>query len=266
MYSHIAHLQAFQQSQSADRRLFCAEGRGLLILVMNRTQIAAAALALLALGCSGVQSNAGGQTGEEQSPCWTELTPLGLDQESPLGFSPQDSLALAQGTHSATLHWLPSTQYPYGPESGDSELSVSVTALGRARFATRGDQRFDDLLCLPSVLSDVRVSFESAAGAFDETFDGLLIASDANVGTLSASLLGRHIAGSFAFEPATLAGQRLAQINLNVTFRAQAFSGTIAAMLETATTPGSNSSASARELPLACWGGAAPAGQAGCAE
>jgi hypothetical protein len=231
--------------------------------VTTKIAIAAAALALMsALGCSGVQAGAGGQTGEEQSPCWTKRTPLALDQQSPLGFSAQDSLNIAQGRHVATLHWLPSPDYPYGPETGDSDVQVSVTALGGATFATTGEQQIDELLCLPSVLNEVRVSFQTGGGAFDETFDGMLVASDANSASLSATLIGGHLEGGFAFEPAALAGERLAQINLSARFGAQSFSGTIAATLESR----SNSSASARPLSLACWGSAAAAGQSACTE
>ncbi len=247
--------------------MFHTKRHGLLSLVKTTIRIAIAALAATGvLGCSGVQASAGGQTGEEQSPFWTHTTPLALDQASPLGFSAQDSLNLAQGAHAATLHWLPSTQYPYGPESGDSDLNVSVTALGSATFASTGGQQIDDLLCLPSVLSEVRVTFQTGGGAFDETFDGVLVASDANAASLSPTLLGSHLQGRFAFDPAALAGQRVAQINLNATFGAQAFSGTIAATLQAVTEPGSNSAVSARALPLACWGSAATAGQSGCTE
>jgi hypothetical protein len=227
-----------------------------------RFGLSAALCGVLASGCA----HTGGQTGEEQGSCWSKLTPLSLDAESPLGFSAQDSLSLAAGEHTATLHWIPSTRYAYGPESADGQLQVTITSLGSARYATQDSgQGFDELLCLPSVLTDVAVEFDSAGGAFHESFQGVLAASNRDSATLSATLLGTHLAGSFAFDPTALGDRTFAQLTLNLSFGAGSFSGAVNAGLEQTHGIGSDSSVSLETVPLACWGGAA-AGQAGCTE
>ncbi|HKO49473.1 MAG TPA: hypothetical protein VJV79_17210, partial [Polyangiaceae bacterium] len=179
----------------------------------KRLALSAALLGALSSSCA----HTGGQTGEEQAPCWTKITPLALSAESPLGFSAQDSLNFATGEHTASLHWIPATTYAYGPESGDSQLQVTITSLGSARFATNGDERaLNEPFCLPSVLSDVTVELDSAGGAFHESFRGVLAATNKDTATLTATLLGAHLGGSFAFDPATLAGRILAQMTLNL--------------------------------------------------
>ncbi|MET0791532.1 MAG: hypothetical protein ABW061_08435 [Polyangiaceae bacterium] len=223
----------------------------------------AALLSAFASGCA----DTGGQTGEEQTSCWSKVTPLELAAKSPLGFSAQDSLNLAAGEHTATLHWIPATRYPYGPESGDSQLSVTITSLGSARFATQDDgQAVTELLCLPSVLTDVTVEIDSAGGALHESFRGTLAASNADSATLSATLLGDHLAGSFAFDPAALTGKSLAQMTLNLSFAAGSFSGAIQAGIQQTQGNGANSSTSLENVPLACWGSTALPGPAGCAQ
>jgi len=195
------------------------------------------------------------------------MTPLAVAEPSPLGFSAQDSLDLAAGEHAATLHWLTTTNYSYGPESGDSQLTVTITSLGSARFATQDNQAaLDDLLCRPSVLTDVTVEFDSAGGAFHERFRGVLMASNADSATLSATLLGTHLAGSFAFDPATLAGRALAQITLNLHFSAGSFSGAISAGIQETQGSGTNSSVSFENVPLSCFGDATLPGQAKCTD
>ncbi|MEI9952706.1 MAG: hypothetical protein WDO74_27925 [Pseudomonadota bacterium] len=227
-----------------------------------RLGLSLALLGALASGCA----DSGGQTGEVQASCWSKKTPLALDAESPLGFSAQDSLNLAAGKHTATLHWIPATRYAYGPESGDGQLQVTLTSLGSAHFATEDNgQAIANLLCLPSVLVDVTVELSSAGGAFHESFQGVLAASNEDSATLSGTLLGAHLAGQFAFDPASLAGGRLAQLNLNLSFSAGSFSGAINAGIEQTQSGGANSAVSLENVPLACWGSAALPGQAGCA-
>jgi len=217
----------------------------------------------LALFGAFVNGCTGGQTGEDQWPCWSKQTPLSLAETSRLGFSAQDSLSLAAGVHTAALHWLPAQDLPYGPESGDGAVTVTITSLGNARFAETSDnQRATDLLCMPSVLSDVDVDFETAGGAFHEHFQGVLVASDSASATISATVLGNHLAGNFAFDPAALGSARLVRIELNLSFGAQSFSGAIAAGIEQV----DSSTASFRIVPLACWGSGAPPGFAGCTQ
>jgi hypothetical protein len=222
-----------------------------------------ALFAALVSGCA----HTGGQTGEEQTPCWSKQTPLSLAEVSPLGFSAQDSLSFAAGAHSATLHWLPATDLPYGPESGDGTVNVTITSLGNARFAETSDnQPMTELLCMPSVLSDVAVDFETAGGAFHEHFSGVLVASDPANAALSASILGDHVAGNFAFDPVALGSARVVRIELNLSFGAQSFGGSVAAGIEPHDAASGGSTHSLRIVPLACWGSGAPPFVAGCAQ
>jgi hypothetical protein len=195
------------------------------------------------------------------------MTPLALDAESPLGFSAQDSLSLASGVHTAALHWIPATEFSYGPESGDGQVTVTITSLGNARFATRDDGQATTELdyCAPSVLSDVAVELDSAGGALRESFRGVLAASKADTATLSATLLGPHLSGSFGFDRAALGDRTLAQIGLNLSFSASAFSGALEAGLEQKAGTGADGTVSLQNVPLACWG-SATAGLAGCVE
>ena len=227
----------------------------------TRIALALALLSPLTQGCA--TSAPGGQTGEEPGACWTKFTPLASAEVSPLGFSAQDSLNLAAGDHAATLHWIPG-QRAYGPESGDSELTVTITSLGSARFATRDGAQtgVTELSCSPSVLTDVAVELDTAGGAFHERFQSMLVASRAELATLSAELLGGHIAGNFAFEPA-LTGERLVRLTVNSSFSADAFSGAIGAGIEKAQ---SADVTSLENVPLACWGASAVNPQAGCAD
>ena len=195
------------------------------------------------------------------------MTPLALDAASPLGFSAQDSLALASGEHTATLHWIPARQYPYGPESGDGQLQVTITSLGNARFASGEDGQgaIDLSSCAPSVLSDVSVELDSAGGALHERLQGVLVASNEDSAALTATLLGSHVAGSFAFDAAALGNRTLARVVLNFSFSAASFSGAFDAGIQQADGAGADSTVSLQNVPLACWGTAA-AGQAGCAQ
>lgn len=194
------------------------------------------------------------------------MTPLAVTVDSPLGFSPQDSLDLAAGERTVTLKWLPAA-YPYGPESGDSQLQVRVTSLGSAHFATQDDsQAIDSLICLPTVLTDVTVEVDSAGGALHERFRGVLAASQQDSATLSATLLGAQLGGSFALDPAALAGRRLAQVTLGLSFGEGSFSGSLDAGVEHVQGGAANGSASLENVPVACFGHAALPGRAGCTE
>jgi hypothetical protein len=221
-----------------------------------------ALLAVLASSCA----NSGGQTGEEHTSCWSKLTPLSITADSPLGFSAQDSLELAAGEHVGALHWLPAP-YPYGPESGDSELRLRITSLGSAQFATQDDGRAGaTLFCPPSVLTDVTVEVDSAGGALHESFRGVLAASQAESATLSATLIGGQLGGSFAFEPAALADRTLAHLTLNFSFGVDSFSGALGAGVERSQKGDESGSASLENVPLACVGHEVLGVRAGCTE
>jgi len=230
------------------------------------TRMSVAVLAFAGLcSCSSTRAD-GGQTGAEPGNCWGAQTPLALDALSPLGFSPNDSLNLAQGKHSATFNWIPSADHPYGPESGEGTIDITVTGLGTAVYATpdyttNQHQVTTDLGCAPAVLSDVAVTLHTDGGAFDESFNARLAASTRELTTLNSTVLGAHVAGSFAFDASALGALRLAQVNLSASFGANTFGGSLEALLEQTQGSGAGSVSSALRVPLACWGNAS-----GCVE
>ena len=163
---------------------------------MNVRRIPTLLAVSLAFGCS----HEGGQTGEESNEqCPAELSVLELDAQSPLGFSARDTLSLAEGEHRAAFEWLPSTSYPYGPESGASELRVTITGNGSARFARVTDARESlnsrDHLELPVV-----VTLSTSGGAFAERFSATLQATERERATLSHALPAKAVSGGFALQ------------------------------------------------------------------
>jgi hypothetical protein len=94
-------------------------------------------------------------------------------------------------------------------------------------------------------------------------FRGLLVASSEDSATLSAALLGDHLAGRFAFDAATLGDRTLSQLVLNFNFSSGSFSGAINAGIQQTQGGSTSSSSSLQYVPLACWGGAGFS-QAGC--
>lgn len=109
----------------------------------------------------------GGQTGDEGAHCDpVESTTLGLDDDSPLGFSGADVLAVAGGEHTSTLRWA---------IGGTTALTVDVVHDGTVKFVEYewvddSGQDIAALDCGDQLELGVTVSFATADGAFDESF------------------------------------------------------------------------------------------------
>jgi hypothetical protein len=129
-------------------------------------------------------------------------------QPTALGFSAQDVIALVSGEHRASLSWLESANVDYGPETGRSEITFTVEAIGRPRFIDReprprpGGTEIDlpELFapsCGDSIELDVRMSVATEGGALDELVETTVIASvrDFAVAGLGFPLEG--LTGSF---------------------------------------------------------------------
>jgi hypothetical protein len=109
---------------------------------------------------------AGGQTGEEQTPCIeVDSIPLQPDELSPLGFTPNEAVSTAVGTHSEVLSWAD------GPSS---MLTLTIIPMGDARFvrlrprpeyANRLDQGCADQINVP-----VSITLQTEDGTFDDTW------------------------------------------------------------------------------------------------
>jgi hypothetical protein len=172
---------------------------------------------------------------------------LELDAESPLGFSARESLGLAEGEHRAAFAWLPSSSYPYGPESGESEVRVTVSSSGSARFARITEQRETlDARCRDHLELPVVVTLSTSGGAFAERFSATLQASERERATLSHALPAQTVAGGFALSGA----EPYQRVELALSFASSGFSGSLQALIERS----SGDAVSALNLPLACWG------------
>ena len=207
----------------------------------------------LLTGCAALLAGcAGGQTGEEEHfVCPVRVTALAPDESSPLGLSPGQISKQGEGEHRAAIEWLPAPATPYGPESGQSELTLGVATLGSARLVMNEDA--ERPCCEDNVQVDVRVTLATSAGAFNEVFDSMLFAQSADQVALFQQLAPEVLAGSFAFAGLSET-ERFKVLQLNARFEQGTFSGSLLAGIEQASGNGPDSSVSMGPVPLARWG------------
>jgi hypothetical protein len=201
-------------------------------------------LAGLALGC------AGGQTGEETTlACHETNTPLAADEDSSLGFGAADVLATASASRAA-LEWL-ATDPAHAPESGTSELSVSLESLGTARFvSSRTPDGREAYPCADRVEVDVAVMLGTSGGALAESFEDELHASESTAVQLSHVFENGDVGGTLSFDTASLAGRTVERITFDANFSGGALSGVLSAGIEQV----SGDTASFQDLTIACFG------------
>jgi hypothetical protein len=175
-----------------------------------------------------------------------EMTPLGLNEDSPLGFSAADILAFSEGTHEEAIRWNPQLSgVTLSPESGEQEITITVTASGEPRFVqpkppeNNGEE---DLLidiesgCASWVEIDVDVTVETSGGALDETFEGLLRAQSPLTSSIFYGPDPDELGGDFAVAVSgDFEGFTLAQLGLNVRFSAYGVGGTFNGLLQRVT-------------------------------
>lgn len=172
-----------------------------------------------------------------------EMTPLGLNEESPLGFSAADILAFSEGTHEEKIRWNP--QLPgvaISPESGEQEITLTVTASGEPRFVQPKPPKnngAEDLLidiesgCASWVEIDVDVTVETSGGALDETFEGVLRAQSPLTSSIFYGPDPDELGGDFAVAVSgDFEGFTLAQLGLNIRFSPYGAGGTFNGLLE----------------------------------
>jgi len=173
-----------------------------------------------------------------------EKTPLGLNEDSPLGFSAADILAFSAGTHEAAIRWNP--QLPgvtLSPESGEQAITITVTASGEPRFVQPKppeDNGDEDLLidiegsgCASWVEIDVDVTVATSGGALDETFEGVLRAQSPLTSSIFYGPEPDELGGDFAVTVSgDFEGFTLAQLGLNVRFSPYGAGGTFNGLLE----------------------------------
>jgi len=217
-------------------------------------------LAAALIGCGGAQ--AGGQTGEEtEGGCRLAVTPLALDEVSPLGFSASDVLEFSEGERQAELRWLAS-DLDYGPEHGDSGITARVTLRGKAQFVKVVEDK--NLRCVDAVRVPITLELTTSGGALSERMDTRLVANSSTEAKVSALREPSELQGEFAFDPASLGQLRFIRLELDVHWGSGVFSGLIHGGVESVTNGDGDGVASLRPVPLACWGPAQGANRAVC--
>lgn len=167
---------------------------------MTRIQILTAIL--ITAGCTtGGFPDDGGQSGEETITCGAvDSLELADDEASALGFGRAEVAALTEGTHAGTL------SYQAG---GSSDLTLAVT-LGSARWldmewvdSGTGElaEPATDMGCADLVEVDATIAFQTADGAFDETWDTALDAPMASEADFWMDLDLAALGGSFTYTP-----------------------------------------------------------------
>jgi hypothetical protein len=144
-------------------------------------------LGLLAWG-TGLVGCAGGQTGDNGDTaggvvCESTTRPIELDEDTGLGYTAGDLLALAEGTHVVPLHYrtLLPTDEPYAPvedvpaDVPDSELTIEVSYVeGSARYRDFDSDGHEGPVaerpdaCSDVLELDVNIHMQSADGRIDE--------------------------------------------------------------------------------------------------
>ncbi len=148
-------------------------------------------LGLVNVACGQDAPSLGGQTGEVRFGCLESASSeLDLGDSSRLGFSPQDLLDIATGTHTATLSWT---------KGNKTELTIQVAYQGgAARYVERvwknDDQDSQSNIgteCGPRITVPVHVRVVTEDGTLNEKFETLLAASALSLISIYADL-GPH--------------------------------------------------------------------------
>jgi hypothetical protein len=169
----------------------------------------------------------GSGEGTAGGACDETVSDVGLDEQTPLGFSADDVLAFAGGEHTVSLAWVESN-VAYGPEHGRSEITLTVEPLA-AHFVARSPKTSSgsgptiDIGtpldgCRGSVKIDVRLGLSTQGGALAETVDTVIEASAADFasGGFSADLA--MLAGSFEAQLTAPRNSELTRSSLQASF------------------------------------------------
>jgi hypothetical protein len=151
--------------------------------------------------------------------CESKSSVVDPDDAKALGFSAEDVLSMAEGVHEASLAWRDPSSLEafgangtFGPNEQDDRITLTVTysdgEVRLVRFTPKEQQEADggsgiavDISCPPDQLEiEVRIQLQTSGGAFDESFDAVLAASDPLVATVSHQLPRNEIEGAFEVE------------------------------------------------------------------
>lgn len=155
-------------------------------------------------------------------------TALALTQRTELGFSANDVLEYAAGTHRATLTWPSDPTLEVGPEDGVQDLTIALEPrTDSARFHDPETEAIGHgATCRSWLEVDVRVTLQSTARALHETFDATLISKDVRVAFLAAQTEAPRLQGLLE---ATQDGVPPYMMELDVTFSPFGVTGNLVA-------------------------------------
>ncbi len=173
-----------------------------------------------------------------------DKTVIDVDEQTDLGFTAEDILAFAAGTHEETIHWLAPMNTTFGPESGDHAITITVTHDGDVRFVepsteSSGAEGGEEILidigrpegCTPWLEIDVHVTVATDGGALDESFDATLRTHNRLIATLfthpDPDALGGDFDASFSVD-----GFVLGQLDLGMTFSENGVNGAFGGVFE----------------------------------
>lgn len=164
---------------------------------------------LAGLGCSsGDPAKLGGQTGEESFGCLTVSTETAsLEQTTRLGFSGNDVLTVIPPESTSTFTWSDASETP---------VTVSVTVTGDTievrdnewKAPTDG-REIGSPDCADAVAIEAQLTFSTGDGAFDESFDVVLIASTPDVAHAHVEREAAELSGSYEVTELQPAGRRV---------------------------------------------------------
>jgi hypothetical protein len=167
----------------------------------------------LSAGCGGGQTGDlsgendthGHNTGSSNG-CDDQLTQIGRDDASALGFDAASVLSFAERSFQTDLAWQAVEHVQYSPSASASQLTLTLRSrdlawLVHSTPAKSSDSQGGTLIevsCPPDRLRiAVHAELQSADGALAESFDSSLEARSRYVATLSREIVAEQLSGSF---------------------------------------------------------------------
>lgn len=204
----------------------------------------------LAAGCTNGQfggqvgADGDGGTNSEGGACQVKSKKkIGVAEATALGFTGAQVIALAQGSHAASLAWASKqTSVELAPAAGESTIAFDVTAdeatLELVDLEPKeGDGGIENALsedepCKDELRFTANVHVKSDNGAFDDDFEAVFRASAARLVETSIELSPGKLEGSFDVTVVTPENGESIQNNLELGFLPGSVSGKISGMVE----------------------------------
>jgi hypothetical protein len=193
-------------------------------------------------GSGASEGGIAGPTSGDGALCSETRSALGLDEPSPPGFTANDVLAFAEGSHEATLEYLPDEQsfvvVEVSPSSESTALTVTIERRGTAALVDAevpggsGPSDGGPSPCPDSLEVDVGVKVATADGGFDETLEGKLVAYSTAKAMLTIPLDLEALAGSFRVNVIQPQGGEPVQTILGITLTPDVFVGHLSGMIQ----------------------------------